>query len=93
MEALARFLPSPDYVYDSRDLYFSLPGTSFNLFAPIFAVALYIPLTFIIPRVLPRPFEARLLLAAHNGLLMIVSIAMFVGTIWAVVKNVSQVRD
>lgn len=92
MAALARFLPSSDYVFDERSLLFRLPGTNYTVFAPVFAVALYIPLTFLIPRVLPRPIEARLLLAAHNGFLLLVSLTMFFGTLLAIFKNVTQVR-
>ena len=91
MARLAAWLPSENYVYSSSDLLFPLPETSFNILAPIFAVVVYIPLIFIIPRILPRPFEARPLLALHNGLLLLISIAMFSGVVWATFKNMTRV--
>ena len=81
------WLPSEKYTFTSADLIISIPGTNLQVSAPFLAVPVYLFLClFLLPRLVTRRHEARGLLALHNGFLLVLSLIMFVGTVWACIK-------
>lgn len=88
------WLPTEAYTFEPNDLLISIPGTSWTILAPFLAVPLYLVLClFLLPLFIPRRIEARLLLALHNGFLLLLSIAMFVGVTWAAGKHLFMVAS